>query len=254
MNQTPEGANHRSRIVYQLSQLIVRGELVAGEKLAEIGLAERFGVSRTPIRQALAVLEQEGLLVRDASRSYIVRHFSLQEILDAIEVRAALEGLAARSLAERRLPWGLLRQIESVLAEGDETIVEIETNGLTPQLTARYYAANARFHHGIIEGAQNSAITAALDVANKIPFVSVGSMARYDDAVDDDPATVREKLRLLLYSHMQHQDIFEALKAGQPGRAEQLMREHAHLGIRNLHLRDSRSGGFDNSPGFRAAE
>lgn len=254
MITSPETANHRSRIVHQLGQLIVRGELVAGEKLAEIALADRFGVSRTPIRQALAVLEQEGLLVRDASRSYVVRHFSLQEILDAIEVRAALEGIAARTLAERRLPWGLLREMETILAESEETVAEIEAKGLSPELTNRYYSANARFHQCITGGAQNQSVAAALDVANRVPFVSVGSMARYNAAMDDDPVAAREKLRLVLYSHMQHQDILEAMKSGQPDRAESLMREHAHIGVRNLHLRENRPATPQRNGGFRSVE
>jgi GntR family transcriptional regulator of vanillate catabolism len=231
-------SNHASKIVYQLSQLIVQGDVVAGEKLTEIPLAERFGVSRTPVRQALAVLEQEGLLVRDAGRSYVVRHFTLEEILDAIEVRSVLEGLAARDVAQRRLPWSVARELETVLAEEEEVVLEIERLGLTAQLTEQYFNCNGRFHRAITAGANNRAIVTALEVTGKIPFGSVGSIARYGDSADDDEVRTREKLRLILHSHLQHQDVFEAIRAGHPARAEALMREHAHLAIRNLRLRD----------------
>jgi GntR family transcriptional regulator, vanillate catabolism transcriptional regulator len=231
--------NQSSRLVFSLSQRIVRGELAAGEKLAEIPLAEQFGVSRTPVRQALAVLEKEGLLVRDSSRSYVVRRFSLQEILDAIEVRAVLEGLAAAQVAQRRLPWSLLREFEMILGEAEEIIGEIERSGPTIELTSRYYNANERFHTALLDRANNRTISTALEVSAKVPFASVGSMARYSDSAEEAPANDRERTRLLLLSHLQHQDIFEALKAGDASRAETLMREHGHIGIRNLHLSEN---------------
>lgn len=234
-------SNQTSRVVYQLSQLIIRGELVPGEKLAEIPLASRFGVSRTPIRHAFSVLEKEGLLIRgNAGRSYSVRRFSLEEILNAIEVRAVLEGLAAREIAQGRKPRGLLRELEALVAESGEVIIEIEDKGAaTAELTEKYFSINTRFHQAIIEGANNHALAIALENTAKIPFVSVGSIARYNDSSQDDDATARQKMRLLLLSHMQHQDIVEAMADGQAGRAESLMREHAQLGVRNLHLRDS---------------
>lgn len=230
--------SHGSRLVYVLSQKILRGELTAGEKLAEIPLAEQFGVSRTPVRHALAVLEKEGLLVRDSGRSYAVRRFSLEEILNAIEVRAVLEGLAASQVAQRRLPWTLLREFEVILTEAEEIITRIETTGATAELIALYYNANERFHATILDRASNPAVSAALATTFKVPFASVGSMARYSDTDGSDVTRDREKIRLLLLSHLQHQDIFEAVKAGDATRAEALTREHAHIGVRNLHLRD----------------
>lgn len=233
--------NHTARIVYQLSQRIIQGEIVSGQRLAEIPLAEEFGVSRTPVRQALAVLEREGLLIKD-SRSYTVRHFGLQEILDAIEVRSVLEGLAARELAEKRMPAGISRELEMTIADAEDAIRAIEREGPTSLLTERYFSANARFHRTIVAGCGNRTIASALEVAGRIPFASAGSIARYGDATGEPAEATREKVRLLLYSHLQHQEILEAIKGGQASRAEALMRGHAHLGIRNLHLRDNYPG------------
>jgi GntR family transcriptional regulator of vanillate catabolism len=234
-----EPANQTSRVVYQLSQLIIRGEFVPGERLAEIPLAERFGVSRTPIRHAFSVLEKEGLLIRgDSGRSYTVRRFKLEEILDAIEVRSVLEGLAAREVAQARKPRGLLRELEALIDEASELIETIEIQGATASLTEKYFSINTRFHRAIIEGSNNYALGAALEQVSKIPFVSVGSIARYNDNSDDDSHTARLKVRHLLLSHMQHQNLLEAIVDGQAARAEALMREHGQLGVRNLHLRD----------------
>jgi GntR family transcriptional regulator of vanillate catabolism len=235
---TAQDPSQSARIVYQLSQAIVRGEIAAGEKLAEIPLAEQFGVSRTPVRQALALLEQEALLIRDG-RSYVVRHFSLQEILGAIEVRSVLEGLAARELAQGRLHRAMAIEFENVLADAEAVIRDIEEQGPTTELTGKYFNTNERFHRALIANCGNRSVGTALDVAGKVPFASVGSIARYSDSSDDDEDRIREKTRLLVYSHLQHQEIFDSIRAGQPLRAEALTREHSHLGIRNLHLHEN---------------
>ena len=88
-------------VALRLREMILRGELAPGERLAEVALAERLGVSRTPIRQALPALAREGLLAAAGRRGYVVRSFSPQDVIDAIETRGLLEGLAARRIAER---------------------------------------------------------------------------------------------------------------------------------------------------------
>ncbi len=104
-----------SKIVYDLSQLIIRGSLAPGAMLTEAELALRFGVSRTPIRQALGILLEEGLLQRTSGRGFTVRKFAQREILDAIEVRAVLEGLAVRSLAEKKSVARVIRELDEIL-------------------------------------------------------------------------------------------------------------------------------------------
>ena len=84
-----------------IRELILSGELPPGARISELAVVERIGVSRTPVRAALARLQEEGLLEPIASRGYAVRAFSEVEIRDAIEVRGTLEGLAARFAAER---------------------------------------------------------------------------------------------------------------------------------------------------------
>jgi GntR family transcriptional regulator of vanillate catabolism len=88
-------------VVATLRQLIVSGRLSAGERVAEIPVADRLGVSRTPVRLAFRSLEQEGLLEKAGKRGFVVRRFSEADVRTAIEVRGTLEGLAARHLAER---------------------------------------------------------------------------------------------------------------------------------------------------------
>jgi len=91
-------------VVARLRQSIIEGRYAAGERLAEIPVAEQLGVSRTPVRLAFRTLEQEGLLQKVGKRGLVVRGFSEADVLCAVEVRGALEGLAARRLAESGLP------------------------------------------------------------------------------------------------------------------------------------------------------
>src|SRR5262245_36169077 len=106
-------------VALRLREMILRGDLAPGERLAEIALAERLGVSRTPIRQALPALAREGLLSAAGRRGYVVRSFSPEEVLDAIETRGVLEGLAARRVAERGTSPELIQSLKGCLAEGD---------------------------------------------------------------------------------------------------------------------------------------
>src|SRR5919204_6633361 len=83
-----------------LRQLLFNGEIRPGERLVELALVERLGVSRTPLRLALTTLEHEGLVESLAGGGFAVRQFTRAEIDDAIELRGGLEGTAARVAAE----------------------------------------------------------------------------------------------------------------------------------------------------------
>lgn len=88
-------------IVQGLRTRVLCGELEPGERLVEAQLAERLGISRTPLRYALSVLATGGLVERSGARGYTVRRFSVTDVLNAIDVRGVLKGLAARTVAER---------------------------------------------------------------------------------------------------------------------------------------------------------
>ena len=78
-----------------LSKMIHQGDLKGGQQLVELRLAQKLGISRTPIRQALMRLEGEGLLKKNGSRHYFVRRVELQEYLHSLKVREILEAEAA---------------------------------------------------------------------------------------------------------------------------------------------------------------
>src|SRR5690242_16427478 len=89
-----------TRALLALREQILSGEFKPGDRMAELPLVERLGVSRTPLRLALASLEHEGLLRTLPAGGYVVREFTRADIRDAIEIRGVLEGTAARFRSE----------------------------------------------------------------------------------------------------------------------------------------------------------
>src|ERR1019366_2290214 len=94
-------AGKNLRVIVKIREMILHGELVPGQRVREVELANKLGVSRTPVRESLPILAQEGILTQLDTRGFVVRAFTPQEIMDAIDVRGVLEGLAARLLAEQ---------------------------------------------------------------------------------------------------------------------------------------------------------
>ncbi len=90
----------RDVVFNTLRNAILKGELKPGERLMEIQLAQRLGVSRTPVREAIRKLELEGLAIMIPRRGAIVADITLQDLRDVLEVRTALEDLAVRKACD----------------------------------------------------------------------------------------------------------------------------------------------------------
>ena len=91
----------RDVVFENLREAIVEGKLSPGKRLMEIQLAEQLGVSRTPVREAIRKLELEGLVVMIPRKGAYVSNMSLKDVVEVLEIRASLEGLAAYLAAER---------------------------------------------------------------------------------------------------------------------------------------------------------
>jgi GntR family transcriptional regulator of vanillate catabolism len=105
-------------VTLQLREMIIAQELQPGSRVPERDLAEAFGVSRTPVRVALSILEAEGLVTSEPNRGFVVNGFSIEDVLSAFDVRGALEGLAARTAVERGLGDDALATLQACVAEG----------------------------------------------------------------------------------------------------------------------------------------
>lgn len=137
----------------RLKEAIYLGELRPGQHLVETYLATHYEVSRTPIREALVRLEQDGLVVRDSRGGLSVREHSPAEILDLYEMRILLENEAGRAAAERHTTHDLLvlrkaaRQYENADPDDPRALV----------------ATNARFHEAVWRCAHQLALIDLLD-------------------------------------------------------------------------------------------
>lgn len=118
------GSEHtplRDKVAEEIRAAILSGQFKPGERLVEDRLAEEFGVSRNPVREAMRTLASEGLIEVTARRGAVVASLSPQEAEELLEVRATLEGANARLAARRRDPE-VLEQLKSVLARGNAAI------------------------------------------------------------------------------------------------------------------------------------
>lgn len=115
----------RDQILDAIRNAIIVGKFKAGEKIPEQDLADQLGVSRTPIREAIRVLEQQGLLeIRPQNGTYVAS-LNKEDSKDGLYVRAALEELAVQQALERQSPqnWDVLcQQYEQLLVEGHRAV------------------------------------------------------------------------------------------------------------------------------------
>jgi GntR family transcriptional regulator, vanillate catabolism transcriptional regulator len=212
--------------VVRLREMILNGKLAPAQRVAEAPLAELLGVSRTPVRQALPLLAQEGLLVENETRGYLVRAFTSEEITDAIDVRGALEALAAQRVAERGVSKALARELRSCLDDGDALLAK---RRIDEGDEAHYAAMNSRFHGLIMSAAGSAILAAAMERNSRVPFAGPQALAF-------DRTQLDRMYDRLHYAHRQHHAIVDAIEAGQAGRADSLVREHAHGVKESLNL------------------
>ena len=143
---------------------ILSGEFSAGAPLGEEALAKRCGVSRTPVRDALRWLETELLVQRSGSHRSFVAEWSLNDIADTFELRAMLEGLAARRAAER-----MTGEILEVLRQCHARIGRV-IGGERPDVDA-FLTGNREFHSLILEAARSLRLASLLATLVELPIV-----------------------------------------------------------------------------------
>lgn len=205
-----------------LRSLVMRGEFSQGQRLPEVAISERLGLSRTPLRQAMDRLVTEGLLERIETGGCRVATFTIQDIADAIDLRGVVEGAAARKAAERGADPELIAQANAVLAQIDLALRTQE--GIDFDL---YVQQNALFHTLLVQLSGSPLLVREVARVANMPFASPSAFLS-DQAVIPD---FQESLR---YAQRQHRAILEAIVNREGGRAEAITREHARLALINL--------------------
>ena len=214
------------RATIQLREMILAGEILGGTRIAEMSLVELLGVSRTPVRQALMKLEQEGLLDELPLGGYAVRTFSELEASESIELRGMLEGLMVRLASERGYAPSLMREAKRLLAQIDDILT---SNVLDEEAFSKYIDFNARFHDVLVDMADSPFLKKELDRIYKLPFASPSGFV----GVQSDSAFSRD---LLVVAQDHHRQVLQAIEAKEGTRAEMIMREHSRIAQRNLRL------------------
>ena len=214
-------AGKNSRVIVRIREMILQGELGPGQRVREVELAKKLGVSRTPVRESLPILAREGVLTQLDKRGFAVRTFTPREIMDGIDVRGVLEGLAARMLAEQGPSRQTIQALHQCLREGDAILAK---GRLVESDEARYGEMNKRLHSIIVQGSGSKVIAEAIAHNDRVPFAAAHAIAF--DRVD-----LPRTYEMLRYAHRQHHLIVQALENKEGTRVAALMFEHAY-GIR----------------------
>jgi DNA-binding GntR family transcriptional regulator len=217
--ESEDGRWARGKLVDDLSARmqsdILTGEYPIGSWLRQSSLASHYGVSRTPVREALRKLQALGLVELRPNAGAIVRGPTARDIRESYQVRAHLEGLAAELAA----PWITERQLDQLRATEDlfaDAIVAVRQGTPEGRATAeeQWRTANDVFHEVIHEATGNHRLQATIrDLHRHFPRqLTWGSL--------------REDARLLEENHREHQTIREALNERAPEEARRLMIAH----------------------------
>jgi DNA-binding GntR family transcriptional regulator len=209
------GATHRNldaKVYDQLKAMILEGRLVPGDKVFQDKLAQEMGVSRTPLVNALKVLEQEKLIKAIPRRGFYVRRFTKEEMIYIFELREVLEGLAARRAAEL-ITQAQIKQVQTFF-EGFKGLKHIDDY-------SAYAREDRRFHNFITDLGGKEFLKSILTSYNVVllsyQVSSYGGLVRHPDE------TLRE-----------HLAIIEAVKSKNAVKAEEIMRLHMKKSLKVL--------------------
>jgi len=217
------------KLASQLHARVLSGELPSGTRLRQKALAEEFGVSRTPVREALRKLQAGGLVELQPNRGAVVRGLSPREIRDAYEVRAALEALAA-GLAAERVNREQLRRLERAQGEFRAALQGTITRRqggreIAARDVRRWASANDAFHQTIHEAGGNEVLAGTLaQLAQNFPR-------------DLSRMVVSESTAMLEANVREHEAILEALERHDATAAYERMRQHVTRAGRLVTLR-----------------
>ena len=187
----------------ELERMILSGELQPGEKLTEVALAARLGVSRGPLREAFRMLEEAGLVRTEKNRGVFVRSLPVEEAIDIFDLRATMEEFAGRRLAET-ITAAALKEVRALVEQMEQAAKAKNAHD--------YHLLNLRFHDRVVELAGNGKLTA---IYRKL--IKELSLFRRMNLAEAS---------LMPLSANEHRQIVKAIAAGDPEAAGRAMFEH----------------------------
>lgn len=198
-----------SLVQKELERMIVSGEFRPGERLNELALAQQFGVSRGPVREAMRGLEHAQLVTMRTNQGFFVREVSKEETFEIYDVRAVVYGLICERIVHE-IQEGEIESLESLVKQMDAAIEANES--------VTYYRLNLQFHDESIRFARHKR-----------------AQQTYQSLINETHLTRQRSL--VTKQHMQesnheHKALVAAIKAGDAKKARQLGEDHALAGRR----------------------
>ncbi|MBN2220743.1 MAG: GntR family transcriptional regulator [Vallitaleaceae bacterium] len=204
----------RGRVFTKIREDILTGVYKTDDAIIESQVAKEFGVSRTPVREALRQLELEELVVIIPNKGAIVTGINGKDIQDIYMIRSLIEGLAAKMAAIEMSK----EEIESL----DEIIILSEFH-LEKRNMDKLYELDGRFHEMLYDGSKSKILRHVLSdfhhYVQRVRKESLSSLERAQHSIDE------------------HKKIFEAIKGRNPDLAESLTNQHVQLTIENVYKR-----------------
>lgn len=196
----------RDVVFENLRTAILEGNLKAGQRLMEVQLADQLGVSRTPIREAIRKLELEGLVVMLPRKGAYVANMSFKDLIDVLEIRSSLEGLAASLAAERRRDEDII-ELERVAKEFETSVREANVDNVLKK--------DVEFHEKIFLMANNKKLYQLItSLWEQVHRFRVTYVSNYDASL----SLVDE-----------HNRILEAIRSGDCELAKKYATEHIEI-------------------------
>lgn len=203
----------RDVVFNTLREAILKGELLPGERLMEIQLAKKLGVSRTPIREAIRMLEQEGLAVTVPRKGAEVAGMTLKDMEDVLEVREALDELAAQTACMKMSE----EQLERLKIARQEFVESMETHDVK-----KIAQADVKFHDVIYEATDNAKLVTLLSNIRqqmyryRVEYLKdvqtyPGLIKEHEEIVQAIEERNRQKVIEAMHNHVENQAI--AMKA-----------------------------------------
>lgn len=193
----------RDVVFENLREAILEGKVKPGQRLMEVQLAEQLGVSRTPVREAIRKLELEGLVVMLPRKGAYVANMSLKDIIDVLEIRASLEGLAA-SLASERISPEDIKKLENIAKDFEQSTNNSDVDTLLRK--------DVEFHECIFKATNNKKLHQLItSLWEQVYRFRVTYISDYDSSVN----IISE-----------HKLILEAIKKGDTELAKKYATQH----------------------------
>lgn len=193
----------RELVFEHIKHAIITGELKPGERLMEVQLAEKLGVSRTPVREAIRKLELEGLVVMVPRKGAFVSDVSLKDIIDVFEVRETLEGLASY-LAAERITKEEIENLNEILNKTKENVEKGDSRGIIE--------CDVKFHDAVFNASRNEKLIQIManlqEHIHRFRIIYVNMAERANKLVEE------------------HGELLQAIKTGNAQKAKKLAIKH----------------------------